>query len=145
MPYSAGQLGHLAVHDRLDLLGTLGFAGQATSQTAIGTTITDITGLAVTVTVAAGRRVRVSAVGQINHDNTQVASLILREGTTVLQTSQHSGAAGETRAHSPSVILTPTAGSHTYKVSMQTSTGTAGLVASATQPAYILVEDIGAV
>ncbi len=42
------------------------------------------------------------------------------------------------------VMLTPTAGVHTYKVQMsRTGTGSATMQAAATFPAWIMVEDIG--
>jgi hypothetical protein len=44
-----------------------------------------------------------------------------------------------------SVVLTPSAGSHTYKLSLARAAGTGSLTlgAGATFPAYIMVEGIG--
>jgi hypothetical protein len=44
-----------------------------------------------------------------------------------------------------SVIVTPSAGSHTYKLKAEVNDGSMQVVASAWEPCFILVEDIGAV
>jgi hypothetical protein len=45
--------------------------------------------------------------------------------------------------HLPRVVVTPSSGSNTYKLSGSTAAGTMDLNAAATQPAFILVEDLG--
>lgn len=124
--------------------GRLGYAPKTASQLAIPTTVTDLTSLSIAVTVGTSRRIRISAFCQFNHDNSNWVALLIRESSTTLATSQNNAGAGEYRSHALSVVLTPSSGSHTYKLSAQCSVGTAALIASSTQPAYILVEDIGA-
>jgi hypothetical protein len=110
------------------------------------TTLTDITGLSATVTTVTGRRYRISAYCY-NLSNTTAGaatSVLIREGSTTLQISQQTTpGANYGLAYNPSVVITPSAGSHTYKVSVDVSAGTATFNAGATAPAYILVEDIG--
>lgn len=127
--------------------GVLGYAEVTANQTGI-TTETDLTGLSVTVTVADSRRIKITYFGahEINTvDNRVVASI--KESTTTLAFLQthHSEAAtpGRHNAYGAAVI-TPSSGSHTYKVTMLApDAGSASLAASATGPAFILVEDIG--
>lgn len=103
-------------------------------------TVTDITGLSVSVTVpSGGRSVKITAysryiTGNGNH------TLEIREGSTTLQSGVAVGGAPVYFANVASVH-TPTAGSHTYKVSFsQSSAGTYTFRAGPTYPAYILVE-----
>ena len=129
--------------------GTLGYAQVIADQTGI-TTETDLTGLTVAVTVGAGRRIRVTAsvlvYGSVVSDEFIVN---IKEGATVLQRAGYDSltGAGTSRPTSVerSVVLTPSAGSHTYKLSLLRNQGTGSLTSSAgtTFPAFILVEDIG--
>lgn len=124
---------------------TLGYAQVTTPQGGI-TTETDLTGLSVTVTVPAGRRLRITAQGRV--DAVTTAGLIIgfiKEGSTYLDRwVQDDVGAGQVRTASASTIITPTAGSHTYKLSLWKFNGgnTASLNADPAYPAYILVEDI---
>lgn len=132
-------------------LGTLGFEdtlGQA-DQTGI-TTITDLTGLSVAVTVASGRRVRISGMVQAyGSANTLWAALYIREGSTTLQTATKlltSSAGAEVIP--VEVILLPSAGAHTYKLSLERTVGSGSLsiaqgAAITARMNHILVEDIG--
>ena len=124
--------------------GTLGYAQVTANQSGLSA-ITDLTGLSVTVTVAASRRVKVTGKGNVSQAAaTGTARGIIREGSTSLNdwlwadlvALDDLQALGE-------VVLTPSTGSHTYKLSLQTSAGTVSLVAAADRPAFILVEDIG--
>lgn len=126
-------------------VGTLDYKERKSSLTGVAAG-TDIPELVSTVTVEAGRRIRLSAFGQVWNSGTYVTNgLRIMEGATVLQEStnpnESTGAANEITAN-PSVIITPSAGQHTYKVQMFSASGTPALAASATQPAYLLVEDI---
>lgn len=127
--------------------GTLGYAQITSNITGISTE-TDLTGLSVTVTVGTGRRIRVSAFAP--HARTVadgVTRLRIKESTTTLTMADgHVRAAGEGQIPlQAAVILTPSAGSHTYKLSLarDSGTGTVGCTALSTNPAFILVEDIG--
>lgn len=122
---------------------TLGYAQVLTSQGSI-TAPTDLNGLSTTVTVPAGRRIRVSA--QCHGQNTNAGvlnALYIKEGATIIQ--KHllvTGAVSLDEKLACSVILTPSAGSHTYKLQADRSGGTMIMNATAEIPAYILVEDI---
>src|SRR3990167_8046134 len=127
--------------------GTLGYAQVTSSQGSI-TAETDLTSLTVTVTVGTSRRIRVSAFNHIEGTvATDNAVIRIKESTTNLQeTVAHlpSSPAPRTSGSAHSVVLTPSAGSHTYKLSLARldGTGNVGIGASASQPNYILAEDI---
>lgn len=123
--------------------GWIGYAEVTANQTGI-TTITDLTSLSVAVTVGSSRRIKISAASRLTRTVADgYTTLYIREGSTklsyglILSTLDFSMAA--------SVILTPTSGSHTYKLSLErtTGTGTTGIDAGTDHPTYILVEDIG--
>src|SRR5438034_8756149 len=111
------------------------------------TALTDLTGLAVTVTIATGRRIRVSALFALSSSvAADIGAGYIREGATSLQVvNTYLASANVGYYLAFSVILTPTAGSHTYKLSAQRQAGTGNLTmqAAGPSPAYILVEDIG--
>lgn len=67
----------------------------------------------------------------------------IRESTTTLNRDFLTVAASDFFTLYPVAILTPSAGSHTYKLSLETSAGTVETEPVATGPAFILVEDIG--
>ncbi len=129
-------------------LGTLGYAQVVSGQLSISSEV-DLTGLAVTVTVQAGRRIRITgSVSEFDNDaNAGAITGRIKEGSTGLGMFLASSivASGFVSAWG-SVVITPTQGAHTYKLSAQKSVGagTVSLFAAATQPAFILVEDIGA-
>jgi hypothetical protein len=102
--------------------------------------VTDITGLSVTVTVpSGGRAVKITAYSRYITGN-GTHTLEIREGSTTLQSGVAVGGAPVYFASVVSVH-TPTAGSHTYKVSFsQSSAGTYTFRAGADFPAFILVE-----
>lgn len=131
-----------------DAGGTLGYAQVTAGQASI-TAEVDLTSLAVTVTAGTGRMLRLSgrcmAQSSVANDSIQ---LRIKEGATVLQIAQMTvPKANVSEFIYESVVLSsPSAGSHTYKLTMQRSLGTGNVVMDAgpTFPAYILVEDIGA-
>lgn len=138
-----------ALADRAEAIvprGRLGYVAVTANQATI-TVEADLTGIAATVTVGSGRRIRVTV--EISLASTvagDTATLNIKEGATFLQTRDITlPTAGATGMLSASVILTPTAAAHTYKASLQRSAGTGVLnsTASAARPAFILVEDIG--
>lgn len=111
------------------------------------TTEADIALFTVTVTAGTNRRLKISVFLTCLRSVADGASAyFIKEGTTYLQTMYCSPkTAGVGEAVSGFCTVTPSAGSHTYKVSMQnvTGTGTTNIGASATAPAWIVVEDIG--
>jgi hypothetical protein len=127
--------------------GVLGYV-EASADTTTGVEA-DVAGLSRTVTVAAGRRIKVTVQAQINNDgNAGIVIVRIREGATEKQRVCCSSfiAAGNVVAHG-SWVATPSTGSHTYKVTIEKASGagTVTLVGSVPTiiPAFILVEDIG--
>lgn len=124
---------------------TLGYASVTGGQSGI-TTITDLTSLSVTVTVPSGARIKITGfLPQIySTSDTDRADFHIREGSTSLGvvygkagTSSHGWGGPQAVA-----ILQPTAGSHTYKLSLARGAGTGSIVfyAGSETPAFILVE-----
>jgi hypothetical protein len=124
---------------------TLGYTQITTGQGSI-TTPVDITGLSVTVNVPAGRRLRITGSlflqSTVNTDGVRI--LIAEGGTTLQLRDQVVGTAGPQCGLDAVAIVTPSEGSHTYKIQggRWTGTGTVTAIADATYPSYILVEDI---
>lgn len=122
---------------------TLGYAEVTANQSPI-TTEVDVTGLSVTVTVPDGRRIRISsALGITSSVNDDIGFMRIAEGGTNLAFAQ-AKLNTNTESVFASIVLTPTAGSHTYKIRAARTSGTGNLTvgAASTNPAYILVEDI---
>jgi hypothetical protein len=125
--------------------GVLGYASTATQQTGIGSAATDVTSATVTVTVPAGRRLRisggcrlsqVSATGSVNLNLVKAGSPFQTLFTGALSASALAMAHGVG-------FDAPAAGSHTFKLQGQTSAGTLTIAANASIPTYIAVEDVG--
>ena len=103
----------------------LGYASTQAYQL-IGETTTDFTNQSVTVTVAAGRLLRIDAMGTWDAVAAAVGPVVLiREGTTVLSIwrgwSSYYNSVSEQPTYNLFAIVAPTAGSHTYKVSGSSS------------------------
>lgn len=125
---------------------TLGYAEVTANQAGI-TTETDLTGLSVTITVPEGRRIRISGKIAVNGSAaSSTPNLRIKEGSTVLIDSQwqNSLTAGFGMTLPISVVISPSAGMHTYKLALVLAAGSGSLtmVAGAVTPAFILVEDI---
>lgn len=130
-----------------DAGGQLGYA-QIVVSSATFTALADIAGLSVGVTVGTGRRVRITWRGDVLRSVADGTSIMfISEGATILTRAQgFARVAGESFNTNTSIILSPTAGAHTYKIQGQTASGTGNslVVATADNIPYILVEDIGA-
>lgn len=125
-------------------LGILGNAASGTPVTAISTTPVDLLTLA--VTTLTGRRIRVRGRARTTFTATvpNTATVQLKEGATILdEWSVTHTATGHLYSAAPEAILLPTAGSHTYKLTMVTSGGTATADANANAPLQLYAEDIG--
>lgn len=128
--------------------GTLGYAQVTASQGSI-TTEVDLTGLTVTVTLVAGRRIRLT--GLVRAQSTvadDVFRLSIKEGSTLIQALDRIMRPANTDVTvDGSVVINPSAGSHTYKLTGQriVGTGTQQVSAATGFIAFILCEDIGAV
>jgi len=133
-------------NDSLDL-GVLGYAEVTASQSSI-TTEVDLTGLSIAITVGSSRRILIT--GHVAIDRTVsdgLNRLRIKEGATVLvlRDMPVRGASEGAIELTTIVSKTPSSGPHTYKLSLErtTGTGTIGIIAAATFPSFILVEDIG--
>lgn len=124
----------------------LGYASRTSDQTLI-TAEVDLTSLSVAVTVDTSRRVRVTADLMVTSTvATDHVAAYIKEGSTYLQQRQVSiGRANSGESLQMSVILTPSAGAHTYKLALARVAGTGNVssLAAATYPASIYVEDLG--
>lgn len=133
---------------------TLGYA-QITTPVALtgAATLQDVTGLTVTVTIpAGGRKIKITGFAPGFKTDGAAASILtfaILEGSTVLATSvSNEPVAGYNILGFAMAILTPSAGSHTYKISVAVSSGNATVAAGATPgaaangAAFILVEAI---
>ena len=131
---------------------TLGYASATTvfSSTPGAGVYADVTSLTTTVTVPAGsRNIEILAFSpSIQSTNTAPSTLTwaIREGSTELSSSaiQLSTASYNFAAICHAYLAAPSAGSHTYKVSLKTSgVGTVQTAnVTATSPAFILVKAI---
>lgn len=126
-------------------LGTLGYAEHTAYSTgAIVSGSSDL--LSRTVTVGAGRRIRIR--GHLpNVIGTSATSIVLavREGTTQLGSAKWAPVAGLIRPMDVEAIIQPTAGAHTYLITLITAGGTPGasIFDDPTSPSFIHVEDVG--
>lgn len=126
--------------------GILGAATKTADQASIGASLTDLTNLSVTVNIPnASRQIKITAGVSFLGSAAERAELHIREGSTTFQTAREAVDTGLALHVHTEVVLNPTQGSHTYKLSAVSGTGAAFLTAkcSATQPGYIIVEDIG--
>jgi hypothetical protein len=128
--------------------GVLGYAVTTTNQSGISTEA-DIAGLAATVTVPAGRLVKLSYSLALNNDGSpaadQVGRIRIKEDTTVLKlVDVNMETAGGTVGTASWCVEAPSAGAHTYKLSAEKPVGAGTIqVSSAGVKSEFLVEDIG--
>ncbi len=130
-------------------IGVLGYAEVTANQGSI-TTLADLTSLTATVTVGTDRRIRVVGFIGVAVDTVSdtTATLHIRESSTSLQLARNRPVGNTRQAVLQAVwVGAPSAGSHTYKLSLEREVGTGTLTmhAASTNPCFILVEDIGPV
>lgn len=126
-------------------LGLLGYA-QVTANQGTFTTATDLTGLTLTVTIstafaAAGRRIKITGVTLCTSSvSTDLVGLVIAEGATTIQQDQKA----QNETLHVEAIITPTSGSHTYKLQALRTAGTGNITsnASSSRAAFILIEAI---
>lgn len=129
--------------------GYLAHAQITANQNSVAAGGVDITGLSVSVTVPANRRLRITTKAKLFTGTLAAATglMILRDGTQIdtADTSNDSTTPGATYGvDSVTIDHAPTAGTHTYKVQAFFSVNSDNIViAQANDPAYILIEDIG--
>lgn len=124
---------------------TLGYAEVTANQTGITGANTDITGLTTTVTVPAGRRLRITAYGHALATGAPPDRFffkIFEDGNEIAMAQSLSDSTVLNQQITVTVIKSPTAGSHTYKASLAIAGAAGTFVAGAGQAGYIIVEDI---
>jgi hypothetical protein len=135
---------------QVTLVGASGLAPVASAQRTadsgqVANTPLVMPGLSVTIAVpAGGHRVRLTTCWTIT--NTGGPSLLRashREGATQVSGAFASIVSNGFAAMTFGAVLTPGAGAHTYDTYLSTDVGTANVSASATQPSWTLVEDLG--
>jgi hypothetical protein len=119
----------------------LGHRQVISNQTGI-TTVVDVTGLSVIVTVPTGRKIMISCSIGILTDTDNTANLItINEGATVLKNIRVPKiTTGADFSACGFVVLTPSAGVHTYKIQATSGGGNMTVAAASTTPAEVLVE-----
>lgn len=133
--------------DKIDAASqkTLAYVQVVANQTGV-TGIVDLTGFSSgAVTVGTSRRVRVKAKVNVQQRTVKATNTYaLREGASVLNEQIMTLTTDDWGHVFLEAILTPSAGAHTYKLTVTTGGGTVDTSASATRAGYIHVEDIGA-
>ncbi len=127
--------------------GWIGYATNSADQTGI-TTLVDVTDITVTVTVGTSRLIRVDVLGlvTISTNSANYVGRIQQDGSNAgTWAYKDGGAANDADWQHGFVVLTPSAGSHTYKATLATSSGSGTLSVDGTSPnqARILVTDLG--
>jgi hypothetical protein len=127
--------------------GVVAYASTTTPQASISS-IVDVTGLTATATVVANRRLRVTAWVPFTGSaaDAYFAAYVVQASTNLATGYACTGATAAGGAVlQPSGLYVTTAGSVTWKAQMAlvSGTGTATTLAGATNPCYLLVEDIG--
>ena len=120
----------------------LGYKQIIANQSGI-TAATDITGLATTVNVPSGRKVRISGGNVVMSNGTAggvVVLLIMESSTELNESTAYVGNTLNGFGVYASTLVTPSAGTHTYKLQIQATSGTGTINASALRPTFILVE-----
>ena len=121
----------------------IGYAQRTSDQLTIGTSLTDIGGLSVPITVAANRTLRISAFTlAYGFSDSTYAELQIQEDGGRIGLAQNYSAAGGVMTMICSTIRNPAPGSHTYKVQIKANTGTISVGANAQYPTYLLIEDL---
>lgn len=127
--------------------GTLGYGEAGAVNQGTITTEVDVTGATATVTVGTGRRVKLT--GQISVESTvandEVTLQIKQDGVRVKLLAMTLPVANRGMPFPIVGVETPTAGAHTYKLTVQRTIGTGIITVANTsdRAAFMLVEDIG--
>jgi len=124
--------------------GIVGTAQATSNQTGVSAEA-DVTSVTVTWTAAANRRYKITVTGRIlQQTSAGIAEVKITDGSSVLQDKWSFGLTASQAAYCNVIALvTPAAGSVTYKARLSTTAGTVDTTAASTQPFRILVEDIG--
>jgi hypothetical protein len=139
------ELGNL-ICSRDPLRKVLGYREIRGNQTGVGTSNTQVTGLTIPVKVPEGRKVKITIFAFATDISSAggVAYLAIWDGavggTQLQQSPAKQAYSGAGYFHPISVMLTPSTANKTFNVSLQASSGTAGIYATSTSPTYALVE-----
>lgn len=121
------------------------FAG--TSDQTGFSTIANVTTCSIAFVAKAGHIYRVSGKAYVTQNTgAGIVTLSVRESTTVVGVldEQSVATAGTAALSGEDIVCSPTAGAHTYVLSVATSTNTADLeLSDATKRAYLCIEDLG--
>lgn len=132
--------------------GQLACPQTTVSETLIGATERTIPNLSATLTMVANRRVKFTRFTPDFNAATMAGDIFgVRIRDSILGVIQEAvirvvSGIGVTQANESSVVLTPSAGAHTYSVTMLrlAGTGTVSHSAASYAPGFLLIEDIGA-
>ena len=144
---TAAQMNELADNSNGAPRGRIVAASQTTSQSGIGTTATDLTGLSVTFTATSSRFYRITLFLPTIIQGTGAS------GITAYITDSSNNVKGDSAVSIPSTsfrapltvltLETGLSGSITRKGRLNGSADVCQMLVSATSPAFILVEDLG--
>jgi hypothetical protein len=130
--------------------GRMGYAERTTATTInAGASDVDVPSLSITFTAEAGRTYKVTLngylIGSVANDR---AAMSIKEGSTTLQSMSNFLLAASGSAYQQlleAIIVSPSAGAHTYKVAIRRSSGSGNvnMYSDSQTKAFLLVEDIG--
>jgi hypothetical protein len=128
--------------------GLIGYASTTSTQSSI-TSEVDLTALTVTVTTGASRILKIIPRVLFDIDNTGAANIsayVYEDGVVLGQFCRGKGLQNsELMGPMQAFTVNPSAGSHTYKLTAERTSGTGVVttIATATNPNFLLVEDVG--
>lgn len=123
--------------------GWIGYVEATSNQTGLSAA-TDLTNLSVTVTAGTSRRLLAEGYVKTQQQTSSATPSVtmLLDGVTIA-TTQVTLAAGGIGMHHPRSVQAPSSGSHTIKLQAGVGAGTVDVLASSSNVASLLVEDIG--
>src|SRR5690606_9414670 len=114
---------------------------QVTSGQSGITSMTDLTGLSVTVNISAGRIIRITGHALIGVSNTRsVAAGWIREGSSTIGRfgavdNQALAVSAFALGHGAAILSSPSPGQHTYKLSLEVTSGSGSASITANEAA----------
>ncbi len=143
---STAGITHTSANDNKLPGGAIGYAEiTADSATWSNAAISDVAGLSQAVTVNTSRKIKITVSFSVTTSTTDAHDFYIREGSTALRGVRTAwGASSPSNFIEFSVVINPSSGAHTYKLSAQkANAGTGNVLASANNPAFILITDEG--
>jgi len=123
-------------------LGKIGYVTNDVTQSTISTVV-DVTSLSLTFTAVASRRYKLSVGLTYNLPGSSRCLAHIKEGATIIGRVIDANTSG-IRRELGIMTVAPAAGSHTYKVTMETLSGTVSIIPdSVVSLNFFLIEDIG--